>query len=181
MLRYIKKPMPTRGSQSLLIKRKRPSRILKTAPIARPDRPFNDKDYTDASIFCLSEMIDHRYWQEAYCLSEDVACGLKKSRRRGHKPDSVPRIAPGRRPFIWEPRCRGPRAANPLRLSLRKKDGPSLKRNLFGLAPGGGCQALPVTRQAGRLLPCHFTLTAAFRRRRYHFCGPVPGVAPGRR
>jgi len=59
------------------------------------------------------------------------------------------------------------------------KDGPSLKRNLFGLAPGGGCQALPVARQAGGLLPRLFTLTAL--QRRYLFCGPVPGVAPGRR
>ncbi len=32
-------------------------------------------------------------------------------------------------------------------------------RNLFGLAPGGGYQALPVARQAGGLLPRHFTLT----------------------
>ena len=39
------------------------------------------------------------------------------------------------------------------------KDGQSLRRNLFGLAPGGGCQALMVTHQAGGLLPHRFTLT----------------------
>jgi len=40
----------------------------------------------------------------------------------------------------------------------RSKDGPSLTRRLFGLAPGGGCLAAPVTRRSGGLLPRHFTL-----------------------
>ncbi len=44
------------------------------------------------------------------------------------------------------------------------KGGPPLKRNLFGLAPGGGCRAMPVARHAGGLLPHRFTLTR-------HRCG----------
>jgi len=61
----------------------------------------------------------------------------------------------------------GPRVAAGLKQPTRSarshrgetKGGPPLKRNLFGLAPGGGCQALPVARQAGGLLPRLFTLT----------------------
>ncbi len=47
---------------------------------------------------------------------------------------------------------------------------------LFGLAPGGVCQASPVTRAAGELLPHRFTL--AVLRRRSIFCGTIRGVAP---
>ncbi len=44
------------------------------------------------------------------------------------------------------------------------EDGQSLEKNispalLFGLAPDGVCQAIPVTRNTGKLLPHLFTLT----------------------
>jgi len=80
------------------------------------------------------------------------------------KPDPVIPVR-GRRPFIWDPCCQGPRATYPFRRSVvETRDGPPLKRNLFGLAPGGGCQALPVTWQAGGLLPRLFTLTPSVKR-----------------
>ncbi len=63
--------------------------------------------------------------------------------------------------FIWDRCCHRSQAAYPFRHFPHgeDKDGQSLRRNLFGLAPGGGCQALMVTHQAGGLLPHRFTLT----------------------
>jgi len=48
---------------------------------------------------------------------------------------------------------------------------------LFGLAPGGVCQAGPVTRTAGELLPHRFTL-APSTEGRFVFCGTFLRVAP---
>ena len=50
------------------------------------------------------------------------------------------------------------------------------KRNLFGLAPGGVYQAIPITRNTGELLPRLFTLTLwnshnGYSTGRYVFCG----------
>ncbi len=47
---------------------------------------------------------------------------------------------------------------------------------LFGLAPSGVCQAKPVTRPAGELLPHRFTLTPASRSAPWRsvFCGTFP-------
>jgi hypothetical protein len=47
---------------------------------------------------------------------------------------------------------------------------------LFGLAPSGVCQAKPVTRPAGELLPHRFTLTPAHRSTPWRsvFCGTFP-------
>jgi hypothetical protein len=47
--------------------------------------------------------------------------------------------------------------------------------SLCGLAPGGVCQALPVARKSGGLLPHRFTLALAGG---LLFCGTVHGVAP---
>ena len=44
--------------------------------------------------------------------------------------------------------------------------------DILGLASGGVCLAIPVTRDAGALLPHRFTLTGL--RRRSVFCGTVP-------
>ena len=102
------------------------------------------------------------------------------------KPDSVIPVHTGTAaihlgPALPPASCSLPVPPSPAR-GRRSKDGPPLKRNLFGLAPGGGCRALPVARQAGGLLPHRFTLTAGRDgRRRSAFCCPVPGVAPGRR
>lgn len=50
------------------------------------------------------------------------------------------------------------------------------RASLFGLAPGGVCQAGPVARIAGELLPRRFTLThdETNRQRRFVFCGTFP-------
>lgn len=58
--------------------------------------------------------------------------------------------------------------------------------SLFGLAPGGVCQAGKVTFAAGELLPRRFTLTSGTRLAtdtgwRFVFCGTFPDLATGRR
>jgi len=55
---------------------------------------------------------------------------------------------------------------------------------LFGLAPGGACHAVPVTRSAVGSYPTLSPLPAKApkgRRGRFAFCGAIPGVAPGGR
>ncbi len=96
----------------------------------------------------------------------------------------------GRRPSIWDCRCRQPRAAYP-----RASDGPPSNaragggatrfRFPLGLAPGGVYRAAAVTCGAGGLLHHRFTLTVPGRPsaglgRRSVFCGTVPRVTPGR-
>jgi len=44
---------------------------------------------------------------------------------------------------------------------------------LLGLAPDGGCLAAGIAADAGRLLPCLFTLTRSRRGRAVCFCGPI--------
>jgi hypothetical protein len=51
--------------------------------------------------------------------------------------------------------------------------------SLFGLAPGGVCQARRVTSPAGALLPHRFTLTR--RSGRFAFCCTFPSLAAGGR
>ena len=50
---------------------------------------------------------------------------------------------------------------------------------LFGFAPGGACHAALVTKDAVRSYRTLSPLPA--RRRRFAFCGAIPGVAPGGR
>ncbi len=108
-------------------------------------------------------------------------------------------------PFIWDRRCRRPRAAYP-----GASDGSPSSTPLFGLAPDGVYLAAAVTDDTGELLPHLFTLTrlrcilnatsarlalrglprrslAVVRRTtagedgRSALCGTFPGVTPGPR
>ena len=70
------------------------------------------------------------------------------------KPGSVWRVTPPRRPFIWDARCRAPRATNP---GGGPGNGPGATSShplawppLFGFAPGGVCRAAPVASRAVR-------------------------------
>src|SRR6476661_9813447 len=68
-----------------------------------------------------------------------------------------------RRPSIWAHRRRVPRAAYPqARASNPRAPAQPHQVRPFGLASGGVCQAIPVTRNAGALLPHRFTLTTAW-------------------
>jgi len=61
----------------------------------------------------------------------------------------------------------------PLAIYPGASDGPPSNAPLFDLAPGGVCQASPVARGTGALLPHHFTLTPPVHgepARRYPFC-----------
>ena len=101
------------------------------------------------------------------------------------KPGSVPPAAEARtrRPFLWTaprgtvlatyPDALGPATALPAIAEARA--------SLFGLAPGGACHAVPVTRYAVGSYPTLSPLPSAESRRRFAFCGAIPGVAPGGR
>ena len=78
-------------------------------------------------------------------------------------------------PFLWDVRCRTPRATYP-------DDDPETDQmpSLFGLAPGGACRAVPVARTAVRSYRTFSTLPLPSPAdRRFDFCGAIPGVAPG--
>jgi hypothetical protein len=88
--------------------------------------------------------------------------------------------ADGGWPFIWDVRCRTPRATHPgdgaeTRLRARARVPP-----LFGLAPGGVCRAVPVAGDAVRSYRTLSPLPAA-NGGRFAFCGTFPGVAPAGR
>src|SRR5687767_15689336 len=55
---------------------------------------------------------------------------------------------------------------------------PARAASLFGLAPGGACHAVPVTRSAVGSYPTLSPFPAP-RGRRFAFCGAIPRVAPG--
>ena len=84
---------------------------------------------------------------------------LAPLQRRGRrqtacKPGSVPRM-PGGWPFIWDSRCRLPRATHPDGGAETRLDTPAVNRgppasSLFGLAPGEACHAAPVASRAVR-------------------------------
>ncbi len=84
------------------------------------------------------------------------------------------------RPFLWDAPCGAPRATNPdgnadAHLPMVSHGRPSL----FGLAPGGACHAVPVSRHAVR---SYRTLSPLLRPRRglaerFAFCGAVPRVS----
>ncbi len=97
-----------------------------------------------------------------------------KLRQTACKPGSVPASKSGRWPFLWDVRCRTPRATDP--------DGDPKDRSCavpiwscsrWGLPCRSRCRA------RGALLPHHFNLAGPLGLRRCHFCGAVPGVAPG--
>jgi len=96
------------------------------------------------------------------------------------KPGSVPAVAGGGWPFIWDARYRTPHATYPggdakTRLPLRpRRAAPTRSCSRWGLP----CRAR--RRARGALLPHPFTL-ARLRRGfggRFAFCGTFPGVAP---
>ncbi len=73
------------------------------------------------------------------------------------------------RSLIWDEPCGSPQATDPGvvtdRADPRCDDLSAIaSAPLFGLAPGGVCQARPVTRPAGELLPHRFTLTCGSKR-----------------
>ena len=99
------------------------------------------------------------------------------------KPGSVPAVAGGGWPFIWDARYRTPHATYPgddakTRLPLRpRRAAPTRSCSRWGLP----CRAR--RRARGALLPHPFTL-ARLRRGyggRFAFCGTFPGVAPAGR
>ena len=89
----------------------------------------------------------------------------------------------GGRPSISDCRCRPPRAVYPRTRAGSPRSPAQAPERPLDLAPGGVCQAAPVTRGAGGLLHRRFTLAAAPRaaRRRSVFCGTFPRVTPGGR
>jgi hypothetical protein len=95
-----------------------------------------------------------------------------------------PATRAGGRPFIWDVRCRTPRATNP---GDGVGNGPWSGRSravspLLGLAPGGVCRAAPVAGGAVRSYRTLSPLPAGPKPDgRFAFCGTFPGVAPAGR
>ncbi len=94
----------------------------------------------------------------------------------------------GRRPSIWDCRCRQPRAVYPRASggppsTARAGPAPRKARGPCDLAPGGVYQAARITPGAGGLLHHRFTLAPARPEPgmgRSVLCGTVPRVTPGR-
>lgn len=93
---------------------------------------------------------------------------------------------PGRRPSIYDRRCRRPPAVYPRtragspRTSAQGR--PSFEKAApLDLAPGGVYLAAQVTLSTGGLLHHRFTLTQCRSAGRFAFCGTVPRVTPGGR
>src|SRR6185312_744622 len=88
-----------------------------------------------------------------------------------------------RRPFLWTAHCWAVLATHPGPRSASDGAGRRLGRTwgpLFGLAPGGACHAVPVARSAVGSYPTLSPLPPTDRRR-FAFCGAIPGVTPGGR
>ena len=105
---------------------------------------------------------------ERQCRYEVGTCPCDRRRATGAGRTSWPvsRILypaeAGRRPSIWAHRRRVPRAAYPrARASNPRTHAQPHWVRPFGLASGGVYLAIPVTRNAGALLPHRFTLTCA--------------------
>ena len=113
--------------------------------------------------------------------------------QRPCKPGSVRGLSPLGRPFIWDAHCCAPQATNP-----RASAGsglpllPAAPLRLFGLAPGGVCNAAAVASGAVRSCRTISTLPPASASKGFHperqtpgrrclFCCTVPGVTPGGR
>ncbi|MEA2856031.1 MAG: hypothetical protein QOH98_352 [Methylobacteriaceae bacterium] len=93
-----------------------------------------------------------------------VVCRVPKQKcQPACKPGSVWRFVSARWPFLWDGRCRPPRATNPgesPETGLGALPPPS---PLFGLAPGGACRAADVTARAVRSYRTLSPLPAALR------------------
>jgi len=107
----------------------------------------------------------HSYWVN----KDQAAC----------KPGSVQGLATRGRPFLWDAPRGTPRATNPdgaRRRACRTSPGGLARRpSLFGLAPGGACLAIPVTRDAVGSYPTLSPLPGS-RSGRFAFCGAIPRV-----
>jgi hypothetical protein len=101
------------------------------------------------------------------------------------KPNSVCRVAPAGRPFLWAAHCYAALATYPgvvarragTRATRRRRSSPIWSCSVWGLpCPRHYCRG-------GALLPHLFTLTRALRPRRYVFCGTSrrPGLNPASR
>ena len=84
-----------------------------------------------------------------------------------------------RRSFLWTARCRTVLATYP-DASGGEPCEQARATSLFGLAPGGACHAVPVTRHAVGSYPTLSPFPAP-RGRRFAFCGAIPRVTPGGR
>jgi hypothetical protein len=101
---------------------------------------------------------------------------------QAYKPGAVPTLSRGRWPFIWDAACATPLATNPDDSSedMTERLAPPAP-SLFGLAPGGVCRAVLVTKNAVRSYRTLSPLPQASvsgGTRRFAFCCTVPGVAP---
>ena len=85
-------------------------------------------------------------------------------------------LSPTWRPFVWDARCRTPRATNPGDWSGKDWNSFEPAPPLFGLAPGGVCRAVPVAGSAVGSYPTVSPLPGT-RPGRFHFCGTFPEVA----
>ena len=101
------------------------------------------------------------------------------------KPNSVCRVAPAGRPFLWAGHCCPALATYPEVVARRASTRTALQRLSF---PIWSCSVwgLPCPRhycRGGALLPHLFTLTPALRPGRYVFCGTFrqPGLNPASR
>lgn len=113
-------------------------------------------------------------------------CGCARCARWSVSRVLCPALADGRRPFLWDVRCRTPRATDPGGGSetCLCADGKPIAHvpPLFGLAPSGVCQptSLPRSRCAltAPFQPC---LPPTWRHRRSLLCCTFPGFAPAGR
>lgn len=121
-----------------------------------------------------SRSLPLRTGKTAQPLPDDRQRLKGKKIRAGRKPSSVSPVSRG------GDHLSGSRIASGLERPTRKSRTGSPyslagSASLCGLAPGGVCQASPVTRGPGGLLPHRFTLTLAGG---LLFCGTFHGVAP---
>jgi hypothetical protein len=106
-----------------------------------------------------------------FCRASEQKC------QPAYKPGYVWRLISARWPFLWDGRCRPPRATNPGESPETGLGALPRPSPLFGLAPGGACHAADVTARAVRsyrtLSPLPTRLAAP---RRFAFCGAFPEV-----
>lgn len=136
-------------------------------------------------------MIEHTHHREQVWAHRDrpVAASrrIEKSARNEKNvrwPVSRVLYPCGRWPFLWDVRCRTPRATNPGGVPETGLTACADMPPLFGLAPGGVCRAAPVSGSAVGSYPTlsplprhHSGLAAALKAGRSAFCGTFPEVA----
>ncbi len=118
----------------------------------RQDRPLSDNPSDRSWVISLWPPLRSRF---AAGRRELPSRAASNKYQPACKPGSVWRVAPPRRPFIWDAGCPAPRATNPggwawKRAWLRGDCSPQARPPLFGLAPGGVCHAASVAGSAVR-------------------------------